>query len=144
MPQPALSGKERRLATFSRFSAILYFLGAAAAPFASGIDRLSAILSASLLASLGTCCLVAAGRPRERRHALLPVIVAGATICALALALRQALNFAFLPAPLLLVVTLYIYGSAAPGVHSAPALEGPPPAPEEPADRKIQLGIKSS
>ncbi|HEX4386484.1 MAG TPA: hypothetical protein VH083_26195, partial [Myxococcales bacterium] len=44
----------------------------------------------------------------------------------------------------LLLISLFIYRSAAPGVHSEPAREGPPAAEPEPADRKIQLGIKSN
>ena len=144
MPQPPLSAQERRLATFGRFSAILYFLGAVVAPFAVRAEPLGGALSAALLACLATCCLVAAARPRERRHALLPVIVAEATVCAAAVVLRLWGVYGFMPVPLLLAVTLFVYVSAAPGVHSAPAREGPPAAPEEPADRKIQLGIKSS
>jgi hypothetical protein len=144
MPQPPPSPQERRLTSFSRFSAGVYFLGAAILPFALRAEPLAGALAAALLASLATSCLVAAARPRERRHALLPVVVALAAVCLTAIVLRLWNVYGFIPAPLLLIATLFIYNSAAPGVRSAPALEGPPPAPEEPADRKIQLGIKSN
>ena len=151
MPQPPPSPQERRLATFCRYSAVLYFLGAVAfvaAPFTLHADPFWSVLAAALMTSVATSCLVAAGQPRERRHALLPPVIAALTVTVFGGALhlggmRGQLGLVAGSAPLLLL-TLFIYRSAAPGVHSAPAREGPPAAPEEPADRKIQLGIKSS
>jgi hypothetical protein len=150
MPQPPPSPQERRLAVFCRYSAVLYFLGAAAfvaVPFTAHGDPFWCVLAAALMTSVGTSCLVAAGAPRERRHALMPPVVAALTVTVLGGVLRLGgmrgqLGLVAASAPLLLL-TLFIYRSAAPGVRSAPAREGPP-APEEPADRKIQLGIKSS
>jgi hypothetical protein len=153
MPQPPLSPQERRLAAFCHFSAAAYFLGAvafAAAPFLGGAEPRVAgawpVLAAALMTSIGTSCLVAAGRPRERRHALLPVVIAMLTGSVLSLLLRLGgmrgqLGLLAASAPLLLL-TLFIYRSAAPGVHSEPAREGPPAQAPQP-ERKIQLGIKA-
>jgi hypothetical protein len=144
MPQPPLSPQERRLATFCRLLAAICILGAVFAALGPALYQLPAwngLLGAALLASLATSCLVAAGRPRERRHALLAVVAALFVITILGAFQQRTLLWGSVP---LLLVSLFIYRSAAPGVHSAPALEGPPAAPEEPADRKIQLGIKSS
>jgi hypothetical protein len=155
MPQPPLSPQERRLATFCRLSAVLYLLGAigfVVAPFVMGADpgpfSFWSVVAAALMTSIATSCLVTAGQPRERRHAMLPVVIAALTVSVLGVVLHLGgmfgqMGLVAVSAPLLLL-TLFIYRSAAPGVHSAPAQEGPPAAPEEPADRKIQLGIKSS
>src|SRR4051812_39748461 len=93
MPQPPLSPRELRLQGFCRWSAAGYFaaaLGCAAAPWfsegsASGLMTCWNALATSLMASSGTACLVTAAQPRERRHALLPVLVAQLTACMLAL-----------------------------------------------------------
>lgn len=142
MPQPPLSPQERRLATFCRFSAGFYLLSAIGLVVLLGQG--SAFAGASMT-SLAASCLVAAGRPRERRHALLAVAAGLATLALVALVqggpLRSWLLGVGVP---LLLLTLFIYRSAAPGVHSEPAREGPPASEPEPADRKIQLGIKSN
>jgi hypothetical protein len=146
MPQPPSSLQERRLATFCRFSAALYLLGAlgfAAAPFlTAGVAGSSSAVAVALLASVATACLVAAGRPRERRHALLPVVIALLTLSLLTVLHRGPWMLLAAAAPLLLL-TLFIYRSAAPGVHSGPAREGPPVDAPQP-ERKIQLGIKAN
>jgi hypothetical protein len=147
MPQPPLSPQERRLATFSRFFAAVYFLGVlgfVAAPWL-GLASAGSVFGAALTASLATACLVTAGRPRERRHALLPVVIALFTASALALLhLGDRGQTAILAtgAPLFLL-TLFVYRSSAPGVHSEPAREGPPAEAPPPA-QKIKLGIKTS
>ncbi|HEX4382513.1 MAG TPA: hypothetical protein VH083_06180 [Myxococcales bacterium] len=146
MPQPPLSPQERRLATFCRLFAAICLLGALGAAVGLLLHELSpwnGLLGAALLASLATSCLVAAGRPRERRHALLPVVAAIFTISLLG-AFQQGQRTLLAGSVPLLLISLFIYRSAAPGVHSEPAREGPPAAEPEPADRKIQLGIKSN
>jgi hypothetical protein len=146
MPQPSLSPQERRLAAFCRSSAALYFLGAigfAAAPWVRASLQTSwSVLAAALMTSVATACLVTAGRPRERRHALLPVLIAALTVSLLAALHRGPWPLLAASVPLLLL-TLFIYRSAAPGVHSEPAREGPP-AEAQPPQQKVQLGIKAN
>jgi hypothetical protein len=145
VPQPTLTVQERRLAAFCRMFAVLYFAGAiclAVLP-STGI----AALEGAAMAGAAAACLVAATRPRERRHAVLPVAAAQLTACAVAavhliggarsLALMSVVAIG-LP---LLGLTLAMYRAAAPGVHSEPAREGPP-LEEEPA--KIQLKVSKS
>ena len=164
MPDLALSPQERRLALFCRIFAVVYALGALG--FAA-LPRLTfrlitlddapvgwtaqAIfwnaLAVAMMTAIATACAVVAARPRERRHALLPVVVAKLTSSVLA-----ALHLVHLHGPgaralvailltdfPLFLLTLLVYRSAALGVHSAPAREGAPP---EEAPR-IQLGLKS-
>jgi hypothetical protein len=148
MPQPPLSPQERRLAIFCRLSAAIYFLAAlafVATPWLGDATPSTGVLAAALTTSIATACLVAAGRPRERRHALLPVLTALFTATVLALFHAETRGHVALVAvgAGLFVATLFVYRSSAPGVHSEPAREGPPPdAP--PPQQKIQLGIKSS
>lgn len=165
MTEPVLSPQERRLATFCRAFAVVYALGAAT--FAA-MPRLTFriatlggdtgawtaqaafwnVLAVAMMTALATACAVVAARPRERRHALLPVVVAKLTSSALA-----AVHFARLPGPggralaalvladfPIFLLTLVIYRSAAAGVHSAPARETAP-APDEP--QPVQLGVKT-
>lgn len=145
MPQPTLTVQERRLAAFCRVFAVLYFAGTlwlALLPI-SGID----VLAAGSMAAAGTACLVTAARPRERRHAVLPVAAALLTACALAAAhLIGGARSPALAAVLaigvpLLALTLAMHRAAAPGVHSEPAREGPPLEEEPP---KIQLKVSKS
>ena len=146
MPQPPLTAQERRFQAFCRLSAAAYGAGAiacAAAPWL-GLAALPSALLAALLICAATACLVAAGRPRERRHAVLPVVAAQLTACILALAHlgapgQRALLLAGAP---LLLLTSFIYRSAAPGVRSEPAREGP--SVEEPPRAPVQLGIKKA
>jgi hypothetical protein len=160
MPQPELSPQETRLASFCRVFAVVYFvagLGFAVAPSLTfriaTLGRVAAdvgpqaqfwnILAVAMMTAIGTACLVTAARPRERRHAILPVVVANLTTSVLALAHLKALGLAAgaiiatdLP---LFVITLLVYRAAAPGVRSAPAREAAPPAAETPAP--VQLGV---
>ena len=146
MPQIPFTAQERRLAAFCRVLAVLYFAAAAAfALLLQPLALLAGILAVSLMAALGTTCLVAATRPRERRHAVLPAVVAQLVTFALSagfllagrrapgLSAAAAVNF-----PLFLL-TSFLYRSAAPGVRSAPAAEGLPPEAESPA--RIQLKV---
>jgi hypothetical protein len=162
MLEPVVSPQELRLATFCRIFAVVYALGAlgfAAAPRLifrlATFDRAPMgwtaqaafwnVLAVAMMTSIATACAVVAARPRERRHALLPVVIAKLTSSVLA-----ALHLVHLHGPgaralvaviatdlPLFVLTLLVYRSAAPGVHSAPAREGAPPddAP------KVKLGI---
>lgn len=166
MPQPDLSPQEKRLAAFCRFFGAVYFLGALGFALTPRLTfrlvTLDAVpvgwtpqavfwnvLAVSMMAAIGTACLVTAASPRERRHALLPVIVAKLTSSGLA-----AAHLLRMPAPSsravaaiiltdfpLFVLTLLFYRAAAPGVHSAPAREGPPPAE---AQKPVQLGVTKS
>jgi len=150
MPQPPLSATERRLAGFCRASAGLYFALAAGCAWASwfadasGLSTSWNVLAVSLLISSGTACLVTAARPRERRHALLPVVMAQVTACALSLAhlgSRGELTV-LLASAALFVLTAFVYRSAAPGVRSAPARESPPEP--VPGPVPVALGIKKA
>ena len=147
MPQIPFTVQERRLAVFCRVLAVLYFAGAAGA-WALWLlppSPLAGILAVSLLAALGTTCLVAATRPRERRHAVLPAVVAQITTFALAagywMAGRRAPGLSALAVAnlALFLLTFLLYRSAAPGVRSTPAAEGPPTEALEPA--RIQLKV---
>lgn len=150
MPQPPLSATERRLFGFCRASAALYFAlaaGCAAASWfgdAAGLSTSWNVLAVSLLISSGTACLVTAARPRESRHALLPVLMAQLTACALSLAHLSSRGelTVLLASGTLFVLTGFVYRSAAPGVRSAPARE----APEEPVEGpvRVALGIKKA
>jgi hypothetical protein len=161
MPQWESSPQERRLARFCRFFAVVYFVSAlvfAVAPSlvfrAATLGRATAdagpdalfwnILAVSLMAAIGTACLVTAAHPREGRNALLPVVIALliATVLGLIRWRSYGLSIVAFDLPLL-VITLLAWRSAAPGVHSAPAREGPPPAAEAPA-AKVQLGVKAN
>lgn len=165
MPAPASSPQERRLAGFCRFFAVVYLLGALA--FA-GLPRLTFrlasfgrsqpfgaqalfwnVLAVAMMAAIATSCAVVAGSPRERRHALLPVVVAKLTTSGLAAAHllrphgqagRALLAVVAIDLPLFLL-TAAVYRSAAPGVHSAPAREGP--AAPEAQQPPVKLGIAS-
>jgi hypothetical protein len=150
MPQPPLSATERRLAAFCRASAALYFALAAGCAMAAwfgdavGLSNSWNVLAVSLLISSGTACLVTAARPRERRHALLPVLMAQLTACALSLAhlaSRGELTV-LLASGTLFVLTAFTYRSAAPGVrgeaaHERPEEQAPGPVP-------VALGIKKA
>lgn len=155
MPQPEVTPQERRLAAFCRAFAVLYFAGAfwlaafpgRIAPLDPPAPPLWNVLAVGLMAALATACLVTAARPRERRHAVLPVAVAQLASVALAAAHliaggRSPALTAVLAIGLPLgAVTLAMYRAAAPGVRSAPAREGPPAA-EPPS--KIQLKVSKS
>jgi hypothetical protein len=164
VPQPSLTPQESRLAAFCRLFAVLYFAGALLfAIFPELTYRIATldgaepsfgpeavfwnVLAVAMMAALGTACLVTAARPRERRHAILPVAIAKLTssgVAALHLAAgakSQALTAVLATDLPLLALTLAIYRAAAPGVHSEPASEGPPPAEEPP---KIQLKVSKS
>jgi hypothetical protein len=159
--EPTLTPQETRLAAFSRFFAAVYFSGALCfAAFPGVTYRIAAldgsapapgpeavfwnVLAVGMMTAVGTACLVVAARPRERRHAILPVAVAKLTSSALAAVHllgdgRSRALAAVLATDLpLFAITLAMYRAAAPGVHSEPAREGPPAAEEPP---KIQLRV---
>jgi hypothetical protein len=162
VPQPDLTPQESRLAAFCRFFGIVYFAGAACfALFPGPSYRLAAldtdlpslsndagfwsVLAAAMMAACATACLVTAARPRERRHAILPVLAAKLTSTVLAAAhllgpgrVRALLAVIATDLPLFLI-TLAVYRSAAPGVRSEPARDPAPPLEEPPA--KIQLRV---
>ena len=160
MPEVTLSRRELRLAAFSRVFAIVYALAAAAfAFFADPIFQLVAAppsvfagaFGAALCAAIATACGVAAARPRERRHALLGMVVANLTTSAIAAvelmkksedARRAAWVLLATDLPLFLAA-LIVYRGAAPGVHSAPAREGPQAEPEVEA-KPVRLGVSKS
>jgi hypothetical protein len=165
VPQPSLTPEESRLAAFCRVLAVLYFAAtvcfAASPELAYRIATLDPtaltsfgpetafwnVLAVAMMAAAGTACLVTAARPRERRHAILPVLAANLTssgLAALHLAgpgrSRALLAVLVADVPILLL-TLAVYRAAAPGVHSAPAREEPPEDAEPP---KIQLNVSKS
>ena len=166
MPDAPLTRQERNLQAFCRVFAVVYALGAlgfAALPRLTfrlvtlgrapvGWTAQAAfwnVLACAMMTAIATACAVVAGRPRERRHALLPVVVAKITSSVLA-ALhlvrfagpgRMALAVIIATDFPLFIATLLVYRAAAPGVHSAPATEGPPKA-EEP--QKVQLGVSKA
>ncbi len=145
MPQPALTDPERRLAAFCRLSATVYF--AAALFLAAFPVTTTDVFAAAAMAAAATACLVTAARPRERRHAILPVAAAQLAACALAAAhliagtRSVALTCVVAIGVPLLTLTLAMYRAAAPGVHSEPAREGPPLEEDPP---KIQLKVSKS
>jgi len=161
MPPPSPSPQERRLAAFCKLFAAVYALGAVGFAVTPRLTfRLVTlggapdgwtpqavfwnVLAVAMMVAIATACAVVAAAPRERRHALLPVIAAKLTSSALAAAhfLRMQGPGARAVAAVvatdfpLFVLTLLLYRSTAPGVHSVPASEGPPPA-----EAKVQLGI---
>jgi hypothetical protein len=167
MPQPELSPQERRLATFCRIFASVYAFGAVgfaltprltfrlvtldAAPMGWTPQAVFwNVLAVAMMTAIATACAVTAGAPRERRHTLLPVVVAKLTSSALAAAhlMRMEGPGARAVAAIILtdfplfVLTLLVYRAAAPGVHSLPARAAPPPPAEEP--KPVQLGITKS
>ena len=164
MPDLALSPQERRLAVFCRVFAVVYALGAlgfAALPrltfrlvtLDAAPEDLTAqavfwnALAVAMMTAIATSCAVVAARPRERRHALLPVVVAKLTssvLAALHLIHLQGPGSRALVAILLTDLPLFfltaiVYRSAALGVHSAPARETAPPPDDAP---RVQLGLK--
>ncbi len=158
-----LSPQELRLQKFCRAFAVLYFacaLFCAAFPGlvfrAATLGSESALLDAearfwnaqgvALLVAIAVSCAVVAARPRERRHALLPVVAALLTSSGLALIHKSQIEgpgarslwaLVAIDFPLFLL-TLWIYRSSAPGVHSAPATQLPEPAEKA---RPVQLGV---
>jgi hypothetical protein len=162
VPEPSLTPQENRLAAFCRVFAVLYFAGGLAfAALPEWTYRIATagadfgvygpeaafwnVLAVAMMTGAGTACLVTATRPRERRHAMLPVVVAKLTSSALAAVhllgagRSRALAAVFMTDLPLLLLTVAVYRSAAPGVHSAPARELPPPPIEE--RPKIQLKV---
>src|SRR5215469_16684292 len=96
MPQPALSPQEKRLAAFCKAFAVLYALGAVGFALTPNLTfRLVALnaappgwtpqavfwnaLAVAMMTAIATGCALTAASPRERRYALLPVIVAKLT-----------------------------------------------------------------
>lgn len=163
MPQSALSPQERRLSAFCRNFSFIYAAGALvfallpratfalvtpeAAPMGWTPQALFwNVLAVAMMAASATACAVVAPHPRERRNALLPVLVAKLTssvVAALHLmqshgpAARALLAIVLIDLPLF-VITLFVYRSAAPGVHLATPMA--PAAAQEEAP-KVQLGI---
>ena len=150
------SPQERRLALFCRVFAAVYFLGAVSFAVLPGATyRLVTLgaqssfgpeavfwnaLAVSMMVAIATGCAVVAQRPRERRHAMLPVVGAKLTSSAVAAAHlpsaqgpgRLALLAIIAADVPLFVLTLLVYRSAAPGVHSetARAAQGPARCPQ--------------
>ena len=124
-----------------------YHVASAGADFASFAAEAAFwnVLAVAMMTAAATACLVTAARPRERRHALLPVLVAQLSCSTLAAAhllgagRSPALLAVFITGAPLFVITVAVYRAAAPGVHSAPAREAPPQTLEQPA--KIQLKL---
>lgn len=161
-----LSPQELRLQKFCRAFSMIYFLGALAfAAFPGLTFRLatrggeSALLDAearfwnalgvSLMVAIAVACAVVAARPRERRHALLPVVAALLTSSGIALlhglqlsgpGARALWALVAVDFPIFLL-TLWIYRSSAPGVHSAPATQRPEPAEPAAPAKPVQLGV---
>lgn len=153
MPQPPLTSQERRLAALCRVLAVLYFAAALACALPSGAVSLDsvplAVFAVAMTTALATACLVAAARPRERRHVVLPAVVAQFTAFALAAAHllaghggRTLIALAGINLPLF-VLTAAAWRSAAPGVRGAHAREGPP-QPQTEERPKIQLKVSKS
>lgn len=166
MPTTSSPG-ELRLAKFCRTFSVAYLLAALLFAVAPGLTfRLATLgsdvallppearfwnaLAVAMEVACGVACAVVAGAPRERRHALLPVVAAKLTASVLALAhltrvsgspARALIAIVLFDFPLFLL-TLFVYRAAAPGVHSAKATQLPPP-PEKPAAAGVQLGLGS-
>ena len=158
MPPTPQSPEEKRLQGFSKLFAVVYLLGAvffAAAPGLTyriaSMGEASALsaegyfwnaLSVAMMVAISLSCWLVSRRPRDYRHALLPVIAAKLTSSVLGLVHMKwgralpAIIVTDLP---LFVLTLWVYRAAAPGVHSEPARAAPPPA-EEPKPA-VQLGV---
>jgi hypothetical protein len=171
VPQPSLSAQERRLAAFCRVFAVVYFAGAAVFALAPQLTLRVATLGAAagpggaeaqfwnalavaMMTAVGTACLVTAGSPRERRHAVLPVAVAKLTSSGVAAAHlvasgRSPALVAVVATDLpLFLLTLAVYRMASPGVRSARAREEPrapsaPQAPQTPIEEapRVQLTV---
>lgn len=164
MPDSPLTPQEKNLQVFCRIFAVVYAFGALGfglfprltfrlvtldrAPMGWTAQALFwNVLAVAMMTAIATACAVTAGRPRERRHALLPVAVAKITSSGLAAVHlvrfaapgRLALAVVIATDLPLFIATLLVYRAAAPGVHSAPAREAPPP--EAP---KVQLGVTKS
>jgi len=161
---PPLTPQESRLAAFCRLFAVVYFAGALCFAISPGLSYRIAtldgdapalgpealfwnVLAVAMMTAAGTACLVTAARPRERRHAILPVAVAKLTSSVLAaLHLAGGEGSRALVAVLatdipLLALTLAVYRAAAPGVHSEPAREEPPAIEDPP---KVQLKVSKN
>lgn len=161
-----LSPQELRLQKFSRAFSVIYFLGALCFAAFPGLtfriatlDGESALLSAearfwnalgvSMMVAIAVACAVVAARPRERRHALLPVVAAKLTSSGLALVHLAQIGgpgarslWALLATDFpLFLLTLWIYRSASPGVHSAPATQLPAPSGNDQPKAPVQLGV---
>ena len=153
MPQPALTSQERRLAALCRVLAILYFAAALACALPLGESSVDSVpllvIAVAMTTGLAAACLIAAARPRERRHVVLPALVAQLTAFALAAAHLLAghggatlVALASVNLPLFLL-TAAAWRSASPGVHGVPAREGPPP-PQIEERPQIQLKVSKS
>jgi hypothetical protein len=163
MPTFALSPQERRLAGFCRFFAVVYLLAAllvAAVPRLAYViaslgqpsdlspeTRFWSLLAAALEVASAVACAVVAGDPRGRRHALLPVVAAKLTTTLLASlhllhvrgpAARSLVAIVLTDLPIFLL-TLFVYRSSAPGVHSVRPTQAPPPPGGTAAP--VQLGV---
>jgi hypothetical protein len=165
MPLPPLSPREARLGRFAAGCSALYAtLGFLFAAFPGAIFRIAGfgghadlgpevrfwqVLGVSSMAAISVACAVVATAPRERRVALLPVLVgklvtsllallafASAPAGALGSSWRALASLFAIDFPLFLV-TVVLYRQSSPGVHlsNAPtqrapedsAVEVPPP-----------------
>ena len=166
MPQPSVSPQEKRLARFCRFFAVVYLAGAVVFALAPQLTLRVAtlgdpaaplgpdaqfwnVLAVAMMTAVGTACLVTAANPRERRHAVLPVVVAKLTASGVAAAHliasgRSPALVAILATDLpLCLLTLAIYRMAAPGVRSAGVREAQPAAQAPPIEEppRVQLTV---
>jgi len=163
MPLPQLSPQEVRLGRFAASCSALYALAGlffAAFPawtFQAAMGgeaaltpevRFWQVMGVSMMAAISVACAVVAHSPRERRIALLPVLAGKLTSSGMALAVVagaaphgwtqtswRAVFAVFLTDFPLLVLSAWMYYSAAPGVHlstaptqSAPEMPVAPPA----------------
>jgi hypothetical protein len=147
VPQVPLSLWETRLAALCRVLAVLYLAAAVtcAALLGSVSPQAVAVLAVAMMTAVATACLVVAAGPRERRHAVLPVVVAQLTTGVLAVAHLSAGQggtalgvLAAVNLPLFLLTGL-AWRAASPGVRGVSTQEATPPEAEEPP--KIQLKV---
>ena len=161
-----LSPQELRLQKFCRAFSLIYFASAlCCAAFPGLVFRAatlwgeSALLDAearfwnahgvAMLVAIAVSCAVVAARPRERRHALLPVVAALLTSSGIALVhgmqiggpgTRALWSLVATDFPLFLL-TLWIYRSSATGVHSAPATQLPEASERDKPAAPVQPGV---
>ncbi len=144
----AFPGLAFRVATLGGESALLAPSGALVSE-ALAETRFWNALGVSMMVAIAVGCAVVAARPRERRHALLPVVAALLTSSGLGLIHavqiggpggRALWAIVAIDFPLFLL-TLWIYRSASPGVHSAPATQPPGAEDKNRPAAPVQLGV---
>jgi hypothetical protein len=172
MPLPQLSRQEVRLGRFARFCSALYgVLGLVFALVpgwtfgAAGLGtraeltaevRFWQVLGVGMMATISVACALVAHSPRERRAAMLPVLVGQLASSAMAILVVfgsapagwahsgwRAVFAVFAAGFPLFALSAWLFHSAAPGVHlsSAPT-QSPPelPAPAKPVRLTVSGG----